>query len=141
MEATDGRMATFRPAKRGSGGALLSGAVACLLLLRALLLVLSPDPAVVAAPGGGEGASIALCAETGADGPDGSRHAPGDRRCPICLLGDRCRALDTLAATPAVAAPPEQRLAGLVAALFRDGPSPRGRGRIGSGSPRAPPLA
>jgi hypothetical protein len=139
MAPTDAQMVTFWPAARGRGRALLSGAAACLLLLRALVLVLSIDPLIVAQPGVG-GASIELCATSGADGSDGSPHAPGDRRCPICLLGDRCRALDAIAASPAIADAPRREPAVLIFAHLPDGPPPRGRGRIGSGSPRAPPL-
>ncbi|HEY8261280.1 MAG TPA: hypothetical protein VIG55_08725 [Methylosinus sp.] len=130
-------MVTFRPALRARGRALLSGAAAVLLLLRALVL-LADAPAAFAA-GLGEPAATVLCAGAGDDAP-GGHHAPGDRHCPVCLFGDRHRPLDS--ALPIASSPLETGRASSVSAIVplpRAGPGPRACGWIGSWSSRAPP--
>jgi hypothetical protein len=129
-------MVTFWPALRARGRALLSGAAAALLLLRALVL-LADAPAAFAA-GIGAPAATVLCAGGGDDAP--GRHAPGDRHCPVCLVSDRLRPLD--AALPIASPPLETGRASSVFAIVplpRAGPQPRACGWIASWSSRAPP--
>jgi hypothetical protein len=132
-------MVTFPPAACVKGRALLSGAVAVLLLLRAVLAVSADAPRAFAAPFDSV-ASTDLCAGDASDGAPSPHHAPDDRHCPVCLEGDRPRASDAVLPLSEPAA--GQDAASHVYAVLphpRVGPVSRACGWIGSWSSRAPP--
>lgn len=98
--------ASMNGAMAAAGGrkrALIAGVAACLLLLRALILVLSAEDGTLLHPTSGASAGQTLCVSDDA-GSGSPAHSLGDRHCLSCALGERQRALDDLATAPGPAA-------------------------------------
>jgi hypothetical protein len=86
---------------RGRGRTFVASVAACLLLLKALVVVLAGAETKLLHPA--PGATATLCAPQDAE-RGGPAHPNGDRHCLSCVLGERHRAFDLLAAAPGPAA-------------------------------------
>jgi hypothetical protein len=91
---------------RGRGRTFVVGVAACLLLLKALVVVLAGAEARLlhsTATDAAPGATASLCAPGDAE-RGRPAHPDGDRHCLSCIPGERHRAFDLLAAAPGPAA-------------------------------------